>query len=83
MRFVCRAVVDISPGEEVTTNYLYHQYHAFGNTYRAHELQDYWHFRCECQRWADNNQINIFEICSIDPSILVLDIRYYTSSRYL
>ena len=52
MRFVCRAVVDIRPGEELTTNYLYHQYHAFGNTYRAHELQDYWHFRCDCQRWA-------------------------------
>ena len=49
-KFVCRAVVDIAPGEEITTNYLYHQYHFFGNTYRVHELQDYWHFRCNCDR---------------------------------
>jgi len=51
--FVCRAVVDIKPGDEITTNYLYHQYHFFGNTYRANELQDYWHFRCNCNRCND------------------------------
>ena len=49
--FICRAVIDIKPGEEITTNYLYHQYHFFGNTYRAYELQDYWHFRCDCDRF--------------------------------
>ena len=65
MRFVCRAVVDIRPGEELTTNYLYHQYHAFGNTYRAHELQDYWHFRCDCQRWARSVYISSIHLDSL------------------
>ena len=49
-KFVCRAMVDIRAGEEITTNYLYYQYHFFGNSYRANELFDYWHFRCTCDR---------------------------------
>ena len=57
LRFVCRAVVDIPRGAEITTNYLYYQYHCFGNTYRVSELQDYWHFSCNCDRCGDPGEL--------------------------
>ena len=57
LRFVCRAVVDIPQGAEITTNYLYYQYHCFGNTYRVSELQDYWHFTCNCDRCGDPGEL--------------------------
>ena len=53
----CRAVVDIKAGTEITTNYLYHQYHLFGLSYRAEELESYWHFRCECERCQDRSEL--------------------------
>ena len=56
-RFICKAVVDIPRGAEITTNYLYYQYHCFGNTYRVSELQDYWHFTCSCARCADPGEL--------------------------
>ena len=56
-RFICRAVEDIPRGAEITTNYLYYQYHSFGNTYRVSELQDYWHFTCTCARCADSGEL--------------------------
>jgi len=55
--FVCRAVTDIKDGEELTTNYLYHQYHFFGLSYRASELEDFWHFRCTCERCRDSTEL--------------------------
>ena len=56
-RFICRAVVDIPQGAEITTNYLYYQYHCFGNSYRVSELQDYWHFTCTCARCSDPGEL--------------------------
>ena len=56
----CRAVVDIKQGEEITTNYLYHQYHVYGLTYRAEELQSYWHFSCSCARCGDRSELGSF-----------------------
>jgi len=55
--FTCRAVTDIQEGEELTTNYLYHQYHFFGHSYRAEELQDFWHFSCTCVRCGDRSEL--------------------------
>ena len=55
--FVCRAVTDIQEGEELTTNYLYHQYHFYGLSYRAEELQDFWHFTCNCSRCQDMTEL--------------------------
>jgi len=55
--FTCRAVTDIQEGEELTTNYLYHQYHFFGHSYRAEELQDFWHFSCDCARCRDRTEL--------------------------
>ena len=56
----CRAVVDIKAGEEITTNYLYYQYQMFGLSYRAEELQSYWHFQCECPRCRDRSELGSY-----------------------
>ena len=57
---VCRALVDIKAGEEITTNYLYYQYQMFGLSYRAEELQSYWHFQCECGRCRDRTELGSY-----------------------
>jgi len=55
--FVCRAVTNIKEGEELTTNYLYYQYHFYGLSYRSSELQDFWHFKCTCERCQDPTEL--------------------------
>merc|ERR1719397_354812 len=54
--FVCRAVRDIKQGEEITTNYLFYQYHSYGRAYRARELRDHWHFSCSCARCGSGEE---------------------------
>ena len=56
----CRAVVDIKAGEEITTNYLNYQYHLYGLSYRAEELQTYWHFTCACSRCEDRSELGTY-----------------------
>ena len=54
--FTCRAVVGISAGEEITTNYLHHHYHYYGTSYRLPELREFWHFHCGCTRCGDRTE---------------------------
>ena len=62
-RFKCRAQVDIYPGEEITTNYLYHQYHMRGTSYRRPELED-WYFTCTCDRYPQIFSIKTLSVFS-------------------
>ena len=58
--FACRAVQNIEKGEELTTNYLHFQYHYFGSTYRQHQLEKVWHFKCDCLRCKNRTDFGLF-----------------------
>ena len=77
--FVCKAVTDIKIGEELTTNYLYHQYHFYGLSYRSEELKDFWHFVCTCSRCKDSMEFGTMVDSMLCPTcrrnILTRDIQ--------
>jgi len=56
-KFVCRAVIPIKKGEEITTNYLHYNYHFFGRSNRQPELSEHWHFSCSCPRCRDLSEL--------------------------
>ena len=74
-KFVCRAVVDIQKGCELTTNYLHYHYHNHGLSYRAPELSQFWHFTCSCRRCRDPSEFGslvdavLCEDCEAGPCL--------------
>ena len=74
-QFICRAVVDIQKGCELTTNYLHYHYHSHGLSYRAPELSQFWHFTCSCRRCRDPSEFSslvdavLCEDCGAGPCL--------------